>query len=381
MSKHRLVPFGLAAFVAVVLMAVGFAASGAAAPQATFKAGLVSDVGRFNDKGFNQNQLVGLKRVAKALKIQYRAVESRSAGDYLPNMASLARSGYNIVISAGFLLAPATEDVADQFPNTKFAITDMSVAGFTRKHSNIEGLTYATQQNSYLIGCLAAHVAAAQGKKNISVVGGLKIPPVDTFLAGYKAGAAKCVPGTTVQIGYSQDFIDQAKCKSIAQNQLDAGSQVVFGVAGPCGLGALDAAKEAGKWAVGVDVDQSYLGPHILTSAVKRVDTGIFLAVKGAKSGKGYKGGGNLVFNLKNGGVALGKFSKKAKLKKAWLTQINTLKKQIISRQDQAAAHGRLRVVRILGQRAGSLRARPFLPGKGAAHFPGAPLDLRLVNA
>ena len=331
MSKHRLVPFGLAAFVAVVLMAVGFAASGTAAPQATFKAGLVSDVGRFNDKGFNQNQLTGMKRAAKVLKIQYRAVESRSAGDYLPNMASLARSGYNIVISAGFLLADATEDVADQFPNTKFAITDMSVAGFKRKHSNIEGLTYATQQNSYLIGCLAAHVAAARGKKNISVVGGVKIPPVDTFLAGYKAGAQKCVRGTVVQIGYSQDFIDQAKCKSVAQNQLDAGSQVVFGVAGPCGLGALDAAKEAGRWAVGVDVDQSYLGPHILTSAVKRVDQGIFLAVKGAKSGKGYKGGGNLVFNLKNGGVALGKFSKKAKLKKAWLTQINTLKKQIIS--------------------------------------------------
>src|SRR5204863_319359 len=127
----------------------------------------------------------------------------------------------------------ATEDVADQFPNTKFAITDMSVAGFKRKHSNIEGLTYATQQNSYLIGCLAAHVAAAKGKKNISVVGGVKIPPVDTFLAGYKAGAQKCVPGTTVQIGYSQDFIDQAKCKSVAQNQIDAGSQVVFGVAGP----------------------------------------------------------------------------------------------------------------------------------------------------
>jgi basic membrane protein A len=331
LSKHRLVPFGLAAFVAVVLMAVGFAASGAAAPQATFKAGLVSDVGRFNDKGFNQNQLTGMKKAAKVLKIQYRAVESRSAGDYLPNMASLARSGYNIVISAGFLLADATEDVADQFPNTKFAITDMSVAGFKRKHSNIEGLTYATQQNSYLIGCLAAHVAAARGKKNISVVGGIKIPPVDTFLAGYKAGAQKCVPGTTVQIGYSQDFIDQAKCKSVAQNQLDAGSQVVFGVAGPCGLGALDAAKEAGRWAVGVDVDQSYLGNYILTSAVKRVDTGIFLAVKGAKSGKGFKRGGNLVFNLKNGGVALGKVSKKAKIPKAWLAQVNTLKKQIIS--------------------------------------------------
>jgi basic membrane protein A and related proteins len=331
LSKKRLLPFGLAALAAVLCTAVGFVSNGAAAPQATFKAGLVSDVGRFNDKGFNQNQLTGLKFAAKKLKIQYRAVESRSAGDYLPNMASLARSGFNIVISAGFLLADATEDVADQFPNTKFAITDMSVAGFKRKHTNIEGLTYATQQNSYLIGCLAAHVAASRGKKNISVVGGIKIPPVDTFLAGYKAGAAKCVKGTTVQIGYSQDFLDQAKCKSVAENQIDAGSQVVFGVAGPCGLGALDAAKERGRWAVGVDVDQSFLGPHILTSAVKRVDTGIYLAVKGAKGGKGYKGGRDLVFNLKNGGVGLGKFSPKAHLKKAWLKQINTLKKQIIS--------------------------------------------------
>jgi basic membrane protein A len=329
LSKQRLLPFTLAALVAVMLTAVGFVASGTAAPQATFKAALVSDVGRFNDKGFNENQLTGLKRAAKVLKIQYRAVESRSAGDYLPNMASLARSGYNIVISAGFLLADATEAVADQFPNTKFAITDMSVTGFKKPHANVEGLTYATQQNSYLIGCLAAHVAARSGKKNISVVGGVKIPPVDAFLAGYKAGAQRCVPGTTVQIGYSQDFIDQAKCKSVAQNQLDAGSQVVFGVAGPCGLGALDAAKEAGKWAVGVDVDQSYLGSYILTSAVKRVDVGIFLAVKGAKNGQ-FKGGKDLVFNLKNSGVALGKISKKAKIPKAWMTQIAKLKTQII---------------------------------------------------
>ena len=296
-----------------------------------FKAGLVSDVGRFNDKGFNQIQLIGMKRAEKQLKIQNRAVESRAAGDYLPNMASLARGGYNIVISAGFLLGDATEDVADQFPNTKFAITDYSVHDFKRKHTNIEGLTYATQQNSYLIGCLAAHVAKRAGRKIISVVGGLKLPPVDTFFAGYHAGARKCVPGTTVQIGYSQDFLDQAKCKTIAENQIDAGSQVVFAVAGPCGNGALEAAKERGRWGVGVDTDQSYLGTHILTSAVKRVDTGIFLAVKGAKNGKGYRGGKNLVFNLKNGGVSLGKFSKRAKITKAWKAQLASLKKQIIS--------------------------------------------------
>jgi basic membrane protein A and related proteins len=332
LSKHRLLPFGLAAFAAVILTAVGFVATGVAAPQATtFRAGLVSDVGRFNDKGFNQNQLTGLKRAQKELKVQIRAIESRSASDYLPNMASLARQGYGIVISAGFLLGDATEDVADQFPNIKFAITDVSVKGLKRKHSNIEGLTYATQQNSYLVGCLAARVANRAGAKNIGVVGGVKIPPVDTFLAGYRAGALKCVPGTTVQIGYSQDFIDQAKCKSVAQNQIDAGARVIFNVAGPCGLGALDAAKQAGRWGIGVDVDQSFLGNHILTSAVKRVDTGVFLAVKGAKTGKGYKRGGDLVFNLKNGGVSVGKISKTAKIPKAWITQINKLKAQIIS--------------------------------------------------
>lgn len=333
MSKHRLLPFGLAALAALVLTAVGFVATGAAAPQATFKAGLVSDVGRFNDKGFNQNQLTGLKRAQKELKVQIRAVESRSAGDYLPNMASLARQGFGIVISAGFLLADATNEVARQFPNIKFAITDYSAADapFKGEVSNVEGLTYATQQNGYLIGCLAAKVAARQGNKNISAVGGLKIPSVDTFIAGYKAGAAKCVPGTTVQIGYSQNFIASDLCKAVATNQLDAGSQVVFAVAGPCGLGALDAAKGAGKWGVGVDVDQSNLGSYILTSAVKRVDNGIFLAVKGAKTGKGYKGGGNLVFNLKNNGVSLGKISKKAKIPKAWLTQIAKLKAQIIA--------------------------------------------------
>jgi basic membrane protein A len=291
----------------------------------------VSDVGRFNDKGFNQLQLIGLKRAAKQLKIQYRGVESSSAADYLPNMAALARGGFNIVISAGFLLGDATEQVAQQFPNTKFAITDFTVANFKSHPSNVEGLTYATNQNSYLIGCLAAKVAARQGKKNISMVGGQSLPSVVIFGAGYKAGAQKCVRGTTVQIQYSETFTKPDACKTIASNQIDAGSQVVFAVAGPCGNGALDAAKGRGRWGVGVDVDQSYLGSYILTSAVKRVDQGIFLAVKGAKSGKGYRGGKDLVFNLKNGGVAVGKISKKAKIPASWLKQIAVLKRQIIS--------------------------------------------------
>src|SRR2546423_5637732 len=186
LSKQRLLPLALAALVAVVLTSVGFVASGAAAPQATFKAGLVSDVGRFNDKGFNQNQLTGLKKAAKDLKVQYRAVESRSAGDYLPNMASLARSGFNIVISAGFLLADATKDVAGQFPSTKFAITDYDVKGppFNGSVAKVEGVTYATQQNSYLSGCLAGPAAGRGGKTKLTGRRGGQRAPGGTLRAG-----------------------------------------------------------------------------------------------------------------------------------------------------------------------------------------------------
>jgi basic membrane protein A len=311
----------------------GARGTGAAAPTAGYKAGLVSDVGRFNDKGFNQLQLVGLKFAQAHISgLQTSAVESHSAGDYLPNFASLARKGYNMIIGAGFLLAAQENTVAKQFPNTKFAITDYDVTGTPfngKKSPNVEGLTYATQENSYLVGCLAGLMVKKQGGDQIiGVVGGVKIPPVDSFLAGYQAGAKKCNSQIKVLKGYSQDFIDPAKCKTVAQNQIDQGSQIEFNVAGPCGLGTLDAAKEAGVWGIGVDVDQSNLGPHILTSAVKKVDRGVYLAIKGAENGQ-FKGGSNLSFNLKNNGVGLGKISNK--VPNAFIKQVNVLRAQIIA--------------------------------------------------
>jgi basic membrane protein A len=325
----------VAALAAVaVIAAVMLVGTGAAAPSAGYKAGLVSDVGRFNDKGFNQNQLVGLKFAKAHISgLQIFTAESHSAGDYLPNFASMARKGVNIIIGAGFLLAAQEAQVAKQFPNTKFAITDNDVTGAPfngKKSPNVEGLTYATQENSYLVGCLAGLMVNKQGgDQTISVVGGVKIPPVDTFLAGYKAGSKACNKKIKVLIGYSQDFIDQAKCKTVAQNQIDAGSQVVFAVAGPCGLGALDAANDAGVWGVGVDVDQFALHPaHMLTSAVKRVDRGVYLAVKGAMNGQ-FKGGQDLQFNLKNQGVALGKINPNVPAK--FLKQIAVLRAKIVS--------------------------------------------------
>ena len=335
MKKWRFVA-PVAALATVALVAVAVVGSGTAAPakkSADYKAGLVSDVGRFNDKGFNQLQLKGLNSAKRRIPgLQTSALESHSAGEYLPNFASLARKGYNIIIGAGFLLAAQEATVAKQFPNTKFAITDYDVKGAPfngKKSPNVEGLTYATQENSYLVGCLAGLMVKKQGgDQTLGWVGGVKIPPVDAFLAGYKAGAKRCNPGAKVLVGYSQDFIDQAKCKTVAQNQIDQGAQVLFNVAGPCGLGTLDAAKEAGIWGIGVDVDQAYLGAHILTSAVKRVDTGIYLAIKGAENGQ-FKGGGNLVFNLKNAGVGLGKTS--SKVPAAYIKQLDKLRALIIA--------------------------------------------------
>ncbi len=335
MSKRRFLPL-VAALPAVVLVAVLLVGTGSAAHKATIKAGLVSDVGRFNDKGFNQSQLEGLKRAKSLGGVTIQAIESRSAGDYIPNFATLARQHFDLIIGAGFLLADAENTVAKKFPNTQFAITDYSVHGapFADKKGNVKtknvtGLTYATQENSYLVGCLSALMTKKDGAKHIiSATAGVKIPPVDSFIAGYRAGAQKCVPGTKVLVGYSQTFTEQDKCKSIAANQIAAGSHVVFAVAGPCGLGALEAAKEQGVWGDGVDVDQAYLGPHILTSAVKRVDQGVYLTVKAAKDGT-LVGGVDLTFNLKNGGVALGKIS--PKVPKAYIARINALKAQIIS--------------------------------------------------
>ena len=337
MRKKRFLPL-TAAVVLVAALAAVLGGTGSAAPQATtIKVGLVSDIGRFNDKSFNQSALDGLKRAQRILKVQGRAVESRSASEYVPNLASLARAGYSPTIGVGFLLSDGVNTAARQFPNSRFAIIDYSVkaAPFTDASKgvatprNVRGLTFNTNENSYMIGCLAGLMTKrAGGQQVISAVGGLDIPTVSIFIAGYRAGAKRCNKNINVLIDFSQDFGDQAKCKELALNQIAKGSKVIFQVAGGCGLGALDAAREKGRWGIGVDKDQSNLGRHILTSAVKRVDTAVFLTAQSAKSGK-FKGGVDAVFNLRNNGVAVGKIS--SRVPKAFIAQMNALRPLLIS--------------------------------------------------
>ncbi len=311
-TLRRLVPVLACALVVLLASACGGGGDeedGGAAAEG-FLAGVVSDVGRFNDKGFNQLALQGCQRAETELGATCRALESRSTGDYVPNFARLARDDAGRAVATGFLLAEATNTAAERFPDSRFAIVDYSVQAppFDGARDNVLGLTFQTNQNSYAIGCLAALMTKRDGGNTISAVGGLKLPTVDIFIAGYKAGARECVPGTKTLVDYSQDFVDQAKCKELALNQIQAGSKVVFQVAGGCGLGALDAARQQGVWGVGVDTDQSFLGKHILPRAVKRVDVAVFDAIRSAANDE-FTGGRDLVFDLRNEGVAVGKIS------------------------------------------------------------------------
>ncbi|HEX5584572.1 BMP family ABC transporter substrate-binding protein [Gaiella sp.] len=279
--------------------------------SSALKVGLVADAGELNDNGFNELAYNGLKRAERELGIQGRVVEANSAADYIPNMTSLARQGYDLIIGVGFAQGDAIAATAKRFPNTSFAIVDVDQSTLKGKPKNVQGLLFREQQVGYLVGYLAALEAKRAGAKSISAVGGFKEPPVDRYIAGYRAGAEAAVPGTKVRWGYSQDWEDQAKCKELALNQIAAGSKVVFQVAGGCGLGALSAAKDERVWGIGVDADQSFLGPYVLTSALKGVDSAVFLTIKSLQDGT-FEGGKSVSFGIDQDGVGLGKVSPKA---------------------------------------------------------------------
>ena len=272
----------------------------------SIKAGVVTDIGGLNDRSFNFLANKGLEDAEKELGIEGRVLISKSNGDYVPNLTTLAQQNFDLSVSVGFLMGEATATVAGKLPNNNFAIVDFPASGLKGKPKNVEGLLFKEQEAGYLAGYLAALWAKDNDATTVSTVGGQKIPPVDHYIAGFQAGAKAANPGIKTLNAYSQDFVDQAKCKEIALDQISQGSKVVFQVAGQCGLGALDAAKEQDALGIGVDADQAFLGPHILTSAMKKVDVAVFDAIKGVQDGS-FKGGTDVIATVENGGVGLGK--------------------------------------------------------------------------
>ncbi len=232
------------------------------------------------------------------------------------------------MIAVGFLMADAVDAVAKQFPKVNFAIIDFAQEELKSKPKNVRGLLFKEQEAGYLVGYLAALVTKqeAGSKQVIGSVGGQKIPPVDRYIAGYQAGAKEAVPGITTLNAYSQDFVDQAKCKEAALDQIARGAHVIFQVAGQCGLGALSAAKEKNVRGIGVDADQAYLGPHILTSALKKVDVAVFETIQSVQDGR-FAGGENTVFDVASGGVGMGKVA--PDVSSDLVAQVNEIEDQI----------------------------------------------------
>jgi basic membrane protein A and related proteins len=190
------------------------------------------------------------------------------------------------------------------------------------KPKNVNGLLFKEQEAGYLVGYMAGLYAKDKGGKQVvSSVGGQKIPPVDHYIAGFQAGAKKANPDIKTLNNYSDSFTAADKCKELALNQIADGSQVVFQVAGGCGLGALDAAKEKGLQGIGVDSDQGYLGDHIMTSALKKVDEAVYNAAKQEQDGS-LPVGKDTVASVESGGVGYGKVNAAGQKYKAQVDKV-----------------------------------------------------------
>jgi basic membrane protein A len=318
------------ALVALTALIVSSAGS-AKTEQSDFKMAIVTDIGKLNDRSFNQLANEGRKAVGKQLGIQTRVYETTSEAQRVPNMVAAARAGYNLIFGVGFLNYSALNTVAPKFPNQQFVGIDEPYVLFDKKPKNAAGQVSAEQEGGYLVGYLAGlQIKKQGGKQIISAVGANNVPAIVHYISGYIQGAKKANPKIKVLANYANDptFSDRAKCKETALGQIQKGTQAIFQVAGGCGLGALSAAKDAGIWGIGVDADQLYLGKHMLTSALKRVDTAVEDLTKLANDGK-LKTRKDYVYSLKNDGVGLGSVS--PKVPKAYVAKTKAIAKLIAS--------------------------------------------------
>ena len=276
------------------------------------RVGLVTDTGGLNDKGFNHLADVALEKAKTDLGIQGDVTESHAASDYVPNLTSYASKGYDLVIGVGFLMAGAIGQVSQQYPNVKFAIIDATPAdaqGNSVDRANVVSLLFKEQEAGALVGVLTG-MLEKQGKTpkqahKVGAVGGQKIPPVDHYIAGFQWAMKMEDPSSTVFVDYSDDFQDPTKCSDKANSQISRGADVVFQVAGGCGLGVLSTAQDKGVWSIGVDTDQAAISKSVIASAVKRVDTATYDAIKSVVDGS-FKSGVS-TFSLANDGVGFAK--------------------------------------------------------------------------
>lgn len=277
--------------------------SDSSATSSSYKIEMVTDTGGVSDQSFNQSSWEGLQQLQQDKGWTVSYLESRQESDYKTNLDKAVDDGANLVWGIGFAMADAVESCAQTNPDVQFAIIDN---GYDDPSANLTGVMFRAQEPSFLVGYIAARVSTS-GK--VGFVGGISSNIISQFEWGYKAGVAYAnkKEGLNVQVTsqYAESFSDAAKGKSIAQKMLSNGCDVVFHAAGGCGTGVIEAAKEAGKYAIGVDRDQAYLAPdNVLTSALKLVNKAIIEVSEGLQSGED-KGGANVELGLKEDAVGI----------------------------------------------------------------------------
>jgi len=291
MKKNLLAVVALVIILSLCLSSTVFAA------EAPLKVGLVFDIGGKGDKSFNDSASRGLAWAAADFGIKRIELEPGVDADREVNLRNLAMIGYDVIIGVGFLFTDAISTVADEFPDTEFAIVD----GFIPDKPNVMSLLFPEPHGSFLVGMIAAMKAQEDGMDTVGFVGGMNIPLINGFEAGYIAGVQYVFPECKILSAYAGDtpiaFADPVKGKELALSQYDNGAWVVYHASGLTGAGVFEAAKERKRFVIGVDSNQNYMGyieetgeSFGLTSMLKQVDVSVYLAIKAAVEGT-FKGG------------------------------------------------------------------------------------------
>ncbi len=280
----------------------------------------VVDTGGLGDGSFNDGAYAGMLLAKSKMGITVHATPSKKQNDYVPNLEGAVNdNNANFVLGVGFLMADAIKEVAANYPKTQFAIVDFDMS--KSKLKNLTGITYKTEEAGYLAGIVAANMTykyhnkskKLNAKKVIGAVLGMKIPPVETYVAGYIAGAHSVDPTIKVLTTNLDSFTDQSKGKAATDALISKGADIIFQVAGKAGLGAINSAKQHGVLAIGVDVDQAHIAPNtILFSAEKDISSSVFQTIQMSYAGK--KLPHNLEFSLANKGVKISGFHKLSKI-------------------------------------------------------------------
>jgi basic membrane protein A len=270
------------------------------------KVGLVFDVGGRGDKSFNDAAYLGVQHAVSDLHIRAEYIEPGEGSDRESGIRLLAAEGFDLLIGVGFIFSDDLYAVAQEYPKTRFACIDYAKfgpSGFVVPPANMVALKFREEEGSFLVGALAA-LSSKTGK--IGFVGGMDIPLIHKFEAGYKAGAKAVCAGCQVLSGYAgvtgDAFKNPAKGKELALAQYAAGADIIFHASGSTGLGVFGAARQQEKFAIGVDADQWSEAPgRVLTSMTKQVDVSVFETIRDLQNARWQ--GGVRVFGLREKGV------------------------------------------------------------------------------